>query len=234
MAPQIHLYISPNNKYIGFILYQETHTIIKNEVKRKKRLRIQFIKWNIIDNTFVVYLIDNLNCKWFLNDITTLRLNHCRLNSNCTQFVCSVADYSSSLRTNNFDEEHKSYILDIDNETNTITVNNIINLPSSYDIPPFYCRKKIEESEEKLICLYYSFLVRILEENYIVLNSNLVCSSSTPVRSGCTNMLTISTNNNDSNNNDSNNIIKVRLEKSKVIFLNSDETALNEIDLSNI
>jgi hypothetical protein len=222
MAPQLHLYIPSKNNSFGFILYQETYTIYK-----KKRLRICFIRCNLINNTFDLYQTEN-NSKWFLDNITTLRLKYCSLNSTGTQFICSVADYSSSKRTNNFDDEHKSYIVDINNETNKIIINKIISQRTSYDIPPIYCmikRGDNEDVEEKLIYTPDYFWSNIINDitNDSIIKSNLVCSSSSTERSGCKNTIIVNVNDIKMN---------IKMEKSKIQI--DDMKNVIEIDLYNI
>lgn len=101
---QLHIYIGEQDEKNAFIL---------EEKKSKRRKQIRFFRWDLENNNLsMVY-------NWLEDEITTLRLNNCKLSNDGKIFICSVADYGSSL---NFDFEHWCYIIptrtQVENDTN--------------------------------------------------------------------------------------------------------------------
>jgi len=190
MAPHIHIYTSKDVPEIAVIMMQEKYT----HLPLKKRLRIRFIQWNMQADTFTPYtLVGEPSIHpniypgelWTIQAVTTCRLSYCNIDNQLSTFVCSVADYSRK----SFDDEHFTFIFSFSHTDYTMTLTNIVLQKTSYDIPPMYASFcDVPKEEEKLLYMP-EFYYHLQPHTFKSVPSRLVCSSSSPERSKCTNKM---------------------------------------------
>ena len=168
---QLHLFVSNKNPEYALLIHQQRYIHQKSDnTGTSKRLRLRLISWNMSTDVFTVLKHDESDSPWFIDNITTLRLQHCNFYNDT--LVCSTAHYGCG----DYDLEHHAYVIQINFDTSSYSILYSAYQPTSYDKPPSF----FLTSNDTYGLVFDT--IRFVYKNIPLLPSTLKCSSCSPER----------------------------------------------------